>query len=292
MPDRDELMSDRSVAPGGLRDTPSDPFGPRRGAGVWRRLAGLSVAAVVPAGLVAAVARDLLPWTALAVLLALVVGTAASLWVSGRVRSPRRAHALVGAGLGVAFAAWAAFWTPDLGVAVALAVLAAAGGAIVASLAVRVAVALPDHLVRRTAALGLVAAAVIVGAGGWILIDPTRGTDLVEVAATDEVDDLYGDGEGLAEAIAEGYAQRLDVGLPVLGGRAWIDVVGDVLDRPLGDAQLTVRTTPNLDLPEDPETGETQRLVTVVVRDREPDGCVVVKNAGIEVYDRVCHDLD
>lgn len=269
----------------------ADPLGPRGSAGVWRRLAGLSVAAVVPAALVSAVARDLLPWTAFALLLALVVGTAASLGLPGRVRSPRRAHVLIGAGLGVVFAAWAAWWTPDLGVAVLLAVLAAAGGAIVASLAVRVAVALPEHLVRRTASLGLVGAAVLVAAGGWFLLDPARGTDLVEVAATDEVDELYGDGEGLAEAIAEGYEQRLDVGLPVLGGRAWVDVVGDVLDRPLGDAQLRVRTTPNLDLPQDPETGETQRLVTVVVRDREPDGCVVVRNEAIEVYDRVCHDL-
>jgi hypothetical protein len=270
----------------------TDPFGPRGSAGVWRRLAGVGVAGVVPAGVIAVVAPELLPWTALAVLLALVAGTGISLRMSTHVASVRRAHALVGAGLGVVFAAWSAWWLPDVSTAVLLALLAAGVGALVAILAVRVALALPAHLVRRVAFAGLAGTTVIVAAGGWILIDPTRGTDLVEVAATDEVEEAYGDGEGLAEAIAEGYAQRLDVGLPVLGGRAWVDVVGDVLDRPLGDTQLRVRTTPNLDLPEDPETGETQRLVTVVVRDREPDGCVVVKNAEIEVYDRVCHDLD
>lgn len=283
-------MADPTTAPGRTAD--GDPFGHDAAARGWRRLAGTTTVVAVPAAVVALIAPDLRVWAALAVVVAVLLGAPASAWVAPRVRKVAAAHAAAGAALGAAFGAWAAVWAPDPGVAVLVALLAVATGATVAVLALRVSLALPAHVVTRVAVAGSVVAVGVLGAGVWVLADPTRGTDLVELAATDEVRAEFGDGEGLAEAIGEGYQAQLDAGAPVLGTRTWVTVVGDVLDRPLGDVQLRSRTTGNLDLSEDPDTGEPRRLVTAVVRDREPAGCVVITRTDVTVLDDVCHRAD
>lgn len=256
-------------------------------------MAGVGVAAGVPAaGVAALTGRDLVTWAALAAGLALVAGPIASWWLASRGRTRTVDHALVGGALGVGYGAWAAVWAPDVPVAAVLGVLSVLVGAGVATVAVRVALALPDHVVRRTAVASSALVVAVVGAAVWVLADPTRGTDLVEVTATAEVEDRYEDGVGLARALGDAYEQRRLSGAPVLGTRAWIEVVGGELDRPLGEVELRSRTTPNLDLPQDPATGEPRRLISAVVRDREVAGCVIVTRAEVEVRPGLCHELE
>lgn len=271
---------------------PRDPFGPDPSPRVWRRVAGVVAAVALPAALVAVLARDLAGWAALAVAAAVLVGVPLSLAVAGTLRRPVAAQVAVGAVVGAAFGLAAAWTAPQVAVGVLLVVLAAAGGTAAASVAVRIGAGLPDPAVPGVVASGLLVAVGVVAFGLWTVLDPARGTDLVEVAATPEVDEAYGDGEGLAEAIAAEYERARQAGLPVLGARTWVAVVGSVLEQPLGDGQLRARTTPNLDLPTDPATGQPRRLISTVVRDREPAGCVEVTREAVRVHRQVCHSSD